>query len=84
MASEDEGLVFAEEIDPALAKILADIRDYCEAAPPEEALDLTISAGWWWLSTVISGSWRAAWLISEGRDYDLRKIQTSAMRSFMG
>ncbi|WP_159042726.1 hypothetical protein [Streptomyces curacoi] len=40
MASEDEGLAFAEEIDPALAKILADIRDYCDTAPPEEALDL--------------------------------------------
>ncbi|MFE6623292.1 hypothetical protein ACFZBP_14935 [Streptomyces sp. NPDC008086] len=40
MDSEDQGLGFAEEIDPALAKILGDIRDYCETAPPEEALDL--------------------------------------------
>ncbi|MDO0914586.1 hypothetical protein QQM39_28265 [Streptomyces sp. DT2A-34] len=40
MASEDEGLAFAEEIDPALAKTLAEIRDYCESVPPEEALDL--------------------------------------------
>lgn len=40
MATEDEGIAFAEEIDPALAKILADIRDYCESVPAEEALDL--------------------------------------------
>lgn len=40
MASEGEGLAFAEELDPALAKILADTRDYCETAPREEALDL--------------------------------------------
>ncbi|WP_149831027.1 hypothetical protein [Streptomyces tailanensis] len=40
MASEDKGLAFTEEIDPALAKILGDIRDYCETVPPEEALDL--------------------------------------------
>jgi actin-like ATPase involved in cell morphogenesis len=40
MASDDDVLAFAEEIDPELAKILADIRDYCETVPPEEALDL--------------------------------------------
>lgn len=40
MASDDDVLAFAEEIDPELAKILADIRDYCEIMPPEEALDL--------------------------------------------
>ncbi|CAM5574450.1 hypothetical protein [Streptomyces coeruleorubidus] len=40
MASDDEELAFAEEIDPKLAKILAEIRDYCETMPPEEALDL--------------------------------------------
>ncbi|MFE6623290.1 hypothetical protein [Streptomyces sp. NPDC057740] len=40
MASEDEGIAFAEEIDPELAKILAEICEYCETMPPEEALDL--------------------------------------------
>ncbi|MFF9211908.1 hypothetical protein [Streptomyces sp. NPDC014791] len=40
MANEDEGIAFTEEIDPALAKILAALRDYCESVPAEEALDL--------------------------------------------
>ncbi|WP_151484363.1 hypothetical protein [Streptomyces albicerus] len=38
--TSDEELAFAEEIDADLAKILADLRDYCETIPPEEALDL--------------------------------------------
>jgi hypothetical protein len=40
MASDDEAPAFAEEIDPELAKILAEIREYCETMPPKEALDL--------------------------------------------
>jgi len=40
MARGDEEIAFAEQIDPELAKILADIRDYCESMPPEDALDL--------------------------------------------
>ncbi|WP_159058810.1 hypothetical protein [Streptomyces caeruleatus] len=40
MAGDDKELTFAEEIDPDLAKILAEIREYCETMPPEEALDL--------------------------------------------
>ncbi|MFC8244013.1 hypothetical protein [Streptomyces chartreusis] len=36
MASNDEELAFAGEIDPELAEI----REYCETMPPEEALDL--------------------------------------------
>lgn len=40
MASDDEELAFAEEIDPELSEILAEIREYCESMPPEEALDL--------------------------------------------
>ncbi|MGW2720326.1 hypothetical protein [Streptomyces sp. NPDC001492] len=40
MAIGDEELAFSEEIDPELAKILAEIREYCETMPPEEALDL--------------------------------------------
>ena len=40
MAIGDEELAFPEEIDPELAKILAEIREYCETMPPEEALDL--------------------------------------------
>ncbi|MDO0937171.1 hypothetical protein QQY66_37675 [Streptomyces sp. DG2A-72] len=40
MASDDEELSFAAEIDPELAKILAEICEYCETMPPEEALDL--------------------------------------------
>ena len=40
MAGDDEELAFAEEIGPELAEILAEIREYCETMPPEEALDL--------------------------------------------
>ncbi|WP_330354502.1 hypothetical protein [Streptomyces chartreusis] len=40
MASDDEELALAEGIDPELANILAEIREYCETMPPEEALDL--------------------------------------------
>ncbi|MDO0937148.1 hypothetical protein QQY66_37555 [Streptomyces sp. DG2A-72] len=39
MASDDEELAFAE-IDPELAQILAEIRQYCQTMPPEDALDL--------------------------------------------
>lgn len=40
MASDEEELALAGEIDPELAKILAEVREYCETMPPEEALDL--------------------------------------------
>lgn len=40
MASDDEELAFAEEIDPALAQILAEISQYCDTMPQEDALDL--------------------------------------------
>ncbi|MDO0911115.1 hypothetical protein QQM39_09690 [Streptomyces sp. DT2A-34] len=38
--TSDEELAFAEEIDPDLAQILAEIRQYCDTMPPEDALDL--------------------------------------------
>lgn len=40
MASDDEELAFAEEIDPELAQILAEISQYCDTMPQEDALDL--------------------------------------------
>ncbi|MFE1462548.1 hypothetical protein ACFW6M_15810 [Streptomyces nigra] len=62
-----EEFAFAEQIDPNLAQVLAEIRQYCDTMPPEGALDLIDKCRMVVSVSATGSGWTAARPISEAR-----------------